>query len=382
MRRPVHLRRQLLAVCSLLLVSGCNYIHFGRIDRSGADAALTSENADLRLQKKMLQQELAIAHKEGDTLRSALERQPSASGGAASKELVAKLNETTRELAALRADYARLKDEREKLDNRTGVPDTTEERIAAAAQIADLKTRLGDDEDKLASTLQLYTNLQAENSNLRNQIDRAHAENATLSTKVARITAQNDEARAALAQLNTELVAEKDARTRAEQSAEALRVQLRALTEHRAADTAPSLASAREGSAAGASAMTAPLRLDNAPDGSSATAMLTTSPEKIRAAAAQQQTSPAPAPAASAAPATTAPATGSAGDATTASPVAAPAPGMRIYVVRPGDTLEGIAEKFYGRRDRWSLLYAANNSQLSGGRPIKPGMQLEIPDDQ
>jgi len=61
---------------------------------------------------------------------------------------------------------------------------------------------------------------------------------------------------------------------------------------------------------------------------------------------------------------------------------ATPTPGARTYVVQPGDTIESLAEKFYGRRDRWRLIYAANNLQLSGGRPLKPGMELEIPADE
>jgi nucleoid-associated protein YgaU len=54
---------------------------------------------------------------------------------------------------------------------------------------------------------------------------------------------------------------------------------------------------------------------------------------------------------------------------------------MRIHVVQATDTLEKIAQKYYGDPARWRTIYFANNAQLSGGRPLKPGMQLEVPKD-
>ncbi|MSU25591.1 MAG: LysM domain-containing protein [Opitutus sp.] len=59
-------------------------------------------------------------------------------------------------------------------------------------------------------------------------------------------------------------------------------------------------------------------------------------------------------------------------------PVASPAE-PRIHVVRVGDTLEKIAKQYYGSSDRWRTIYTVNNALLSGGRPLKPGMELEIP---
>jgi LysM repeat protein len=49
------------------------------------------------------------------------------------------------------------------------------------------------------------------------------------------------------------------------------------------------------------------------------------------------------------------------------------------YVVQPGDTLAGIAERFYGRIQHEKLLVAANSLDAQGGSPIVPGMRLEIP---
>lgn len=58
-----------------------------------------------------------------------------------------------------------------------------------------------------------------------------------------------------------------------------------------------------------------------------------------------------------------------------------PAPGNdQTYTVRPGDTLSGIAKKFYGDTEAWDLIYNRNRNKI-GQRPddIKVGMQLIIP---
>ena len=120
---------------------------------------------------------------------------------------------------------------------------------------------------------------------------------------------------------------------------------------------AATLTSARQSAADS----TATLKLADAPPTDKpATAELRTSPDRLRAKAEQAvtvNTSPAPAP--------------------SAASTAAPTP--RIHVVVAGDTLERIAKKYYGDPGKWNLIYFANNAQLSGGRPLKPGMELEIP---
>jgi hypothetical protein len=62
------------------------------------------------------------------------------------------------------------------------------------------------------------------------------------------------------------------------------------------------------------------------------------------------------------------------------SPPAPDAKPAQTYVVQPGDTLEKISRKFYGRPDRWSLLYMANTNLLNE-RPLSPGMELIIPNE-
>jgi len=52
----------------------------------------------------------------------------------------------------------------------------------------------------------------------------------------------------------------------------------------------------------------------------------------------------------------------------------------RIYIVQPGDTLESIALKLYGKRYKWSRLVNANKEKL--GIPpyrLSPGMHLQVP---
>lgn len=313
--------------CSFLL-PGCGYIHFGRYPQGGpaaGDAAMGQAYSNLVTEHKILKQELVLARKDGDALRAAME---GSSHGSGSPELIAQLNESTRELAALRASYARLQSER---GASPGDP-------AAPARFSEL-------EEKLASSLRNYTQIQEENARLRTDLARTRAENTTLAEQLKSSLAQNEQAQAALSQLNTELLAQKDARARAEQAADAVRAQLSAVVTARSG--APALTGAREAAATPVAA----LQLAAAPPAElPAQAELRTNAERVRA---------------------TPPAAGS-------SPGAGAA--RRVHVVQQGDTLEKIAQKYYGAPERWSRIYAANNDLLRDGRPLKPGMELEIPE--
>jgi nucleoid-associated protein YgaU len=354
----------LLLLAFAMLATGCHYVHFGRPERFRTDAKLAAENADLRIEKKLLQQELTIARKEGEALRAAVDRPREGA-----EELVTQLNETTRELAALRASYARLKSERERVQ---ATPSAAESGASPdAARLAELQTRLGETEDKLADTLRTFTNLQEENTRLRSSIDEVRAQNAQLTTKLDHVTAANTEARSALAELNTELLAQKTARAEAEQQTEALRAQLIAMANASVATETPSLATARESSATGAREMEAPLRSPLLGSDSSAGAILSINPERLRAAAGSP---PPAAPRESVAPALPV-AAPEPPPAPTPAPAAKP---IQTYVVQAGDTLEKISRKVYGRPDRWNLLYTANTALLNE-RPLSPGMELTIP---
>ena len=53
----------------------------------------------------------------------------------------------------------------------------------------------------------------------------------------------------------------------------------------------------------------------------------------------------------------------------------------RTYTVRTGDTLAGIAQRFYGRAADWHWLYSVNRSKISNPGLIYAGQVLSIPRD-
>jgi LysM repeat protein len=53
----------------------------------------------------------------------------------------------------------------------------------------------------------------------------------------------------------------------------------------------------------------------------------------------------------------------------------------RSYTVRPGDTLAGIAQRFYGFASDWPWLYRINESKISDPNLIYPGQVLRVPRD-
>lgn len=60
-------------------------------------------------------------------------------------------------------------------------------------------------------------------------------------------------------------------------------------------------------------------------------------------------------------------------------PVAADNAAPETYTVVKGDTLGGIARKFYGRASQWVRIQEANKDLLKGKTVIRPGMKLTIP---
>lgn len=60
-------------------------------------------------------------------------------------------------------------------------------------------------------------------------------------------------------------------------------------------------------------------------------------------------------------------------------PAAAPAAG-RIHVVEAGETLSGIAKKYYGKANAYMKIFDANKDVLKDPDKIKPGQKLRIPD--
>lgn len=56
-----------------------------------------------------------------------------------------------------------------------------------------------------------------------------------------------------------------------------------------------------------------------------------------------------------------------------------PAPTVKIYVVRGGDTLRSIAGRLFGDSERWMDLYQANYDRLRRGGELVPGQKLVVP---
>ncbi len=64
----------------------------------------------------------------------------------------------------------------------------------------------------------------------------------------------------------------------------------------------------------------------------------------------------------------------------TAEPAAsAPAEGDTTYVVKAGDTLGGIARRFYGDARCYDIIMKANRDQVRTPKSLRPGMKLVIP---
>jgi len=337
-----------LAVLALGVLPGCGYVHFGRYEPAvRGSPELAAQNADLRLENKILRQEIALANQERTTLREALENRVSTDGDAS--ELVAQLDATTRELGALRANYTRLQSE---LGRLRSAPAGSSGNIASLAEISALQAKLGLTEEKLSATETDLQQLQQDNIQLRREADRLARDNAGLARQVEALAQQNEQVASAFAQLNTELLAQKEARQQAEAATRAARDQLQLVLTRRTGGESTSLSDARQGTAAGARDLQATLSLNTATVETPPTAELRTSPERLRAAAA----------------------------AVAAEEAAAQAGAVRYHLVAEGDTLENLARKYYGRPERWRVIYAANNDLLRGGRPLKPGMRLVIPD--
>lgn len=59
---------------------------------------------------------------------------------------------------------------------------------------------------------------------------------------------------------------------------------------------------------------------------------------------------------------------------------ASAASAQRTHTVAKGDTLSGIAQKVYGRADRWPAIFEANRDRIDDPNRIYPGQVLKIPD--
>ncbi|MGE5618380.1 MAG: LysM peptidoglycan-binding domain-containing protein [Sphingomonadaceae bacterium] len=66
-----------------------------------------------------------------------------------------------------------------------------------------------------------------------------------------------------------------------------------------------------------------------------------------------------------------------------APPTAVPSPSPqqeRIHVVASGDTLTGLAQKYYSDASKWEKIFEANRDVLPSANALQVGQKLKIPD--
>ena len=66
-------------------------------------------------------------------------------------------------------------------------------------------------------------------------------------------------------------------------------------------------------------------------------------------------------------------------------PAVAPASGDKTYTeytIQKNDTLQKIAQKFYGTTKKWQMLYNENKDVLKGPDKVYPGLVIKIPNKQ
>jgi nucleoid-associated protein YgaU len=53
---------------------------------------------------------------------------------------------------------------------------------------------------------------------------------------------------------------------------------------------------------------------------------------------------------------------------------------QRFHIVRRGETLSAISQKYYGSADKWRKIFQANRQIIDNADKIQPGTKLVIPD--
>lgn len=170
---------------------------------------------------------------------------------------------------------------------------------------------------KLTASLHSYAQFKQELAGFFADLEKLRTDNAALSADLKEATAGSQAAKASLAKLESELQFEKDARAQAEDTITKLREQLRAVADAVAA---------------------AGLSFDKVPAGSAPTARLETSRARLQAATATRQ-----------------------------------------HVVKEGETLESIADRYYGDATKWKLILDANRGRLPLDGAMPAGLELDIP---
>jgi nucleoid-associated protein YgaU len=231
--------------------------------------------------------------------------------------LVAQLNEATREIASLRAANAKL---RAAPPTSVGAPSAREPDSADA---------------KLAANVKSYAQFKNDLATMFAEVEKLRAENASLTAQLKDASSGSRDVKATIAKLESELKAEKSFAAKLE-------------TELKTEKTA-------------AARLDADLKVEKTArtQAEQATAKLR---EQLRAVA-------------SAAVSGLEPSGGSTSESRTRSGSAS----TRRHVLRDGETLEKLAERYYGDPAKWRTILDANRSRLPLDGTLPSGMELEIP---
>ncbi len=186
---------------------------------SSASAAATPEPRSSWRESRGTESRSTASESRSEPARStaSASTRESSGSGAESANLVAQLNEASRELATLRAANARLRAERDR------PAPVSSSRATEPALKADPM------EEKIAASLKSYSALKQELAGFLAEIERGRAENAAASAKLKDAVSRSDESRTAIAKLESELRAERRARADAEQAAAKVQEQLRTI---------------------------------------------------------------------------------------------------------------------------------------------------------
>lgn len=139
-------------------------------------------------------------------------------------KLTADLNEASRELAALRAQNARLRAERESGGGGSG---RSGGNSAPAREAAVPRTDPVD--EKLAAAFKSYSALRQELAGVLAEMEKARSESAAAAARLKEVSSRTEDSRTTIARLERDLQAERRARDEAEQRADKLQEQLRTI---------------------------------------------------------------------------------------------------------------------------------------------------------
>jgi chromosome segregation ATPase len=213
----------IIPLAALLTLAGCSTFSSDSDSSSSSNSGSSSSSASTSTSSNSSSERRASDSSRDDKSTSPSSRDSrsasTTTGGDAGKgDLVAQLNEASRELASLRAANAKLR--AEKSSAPAPAPTMSSSSSASRSTPAD---------DRLNQTLRSYSQFRQELTGIIADIEKLRSDNATLSSQLKEASTKAQQASSAAAKLEKELTAERDARVDAEKTIASLREQLRAV---------------------------------------------------------------------------------------------------------------------------------------------------------